>query len=604
MKIFNGLLGLFLGIFFVYIPQFGFSLDKKLYYFNQIQKTQGKEKLLYLDSLAWEYMYVNPDSTIYYSDKAIEQNTISAYSLLKANSFNTKGVAYIVKGEYNTAISQIDKAIEIGQDLIENEEDKSVVQRRLLSYYTNLGNCYYYFGEFEVTVKNYLKALEYAKAIKFSGIATIYSNLGVIYDEMNKNELAIKYQHKAFAEAYKNNDLISMGQSMNNIGSVYSNVGNHDSAFVYFRKGLSYYEKAGEAYESITSYINLGQEYSEKEMFDSAYFYLSTAAEKSMKIGYTDGMIYYYIQMGGYYQKQDSLGKALQNYLKCYDLADNTGGVRRKYIAAQKISDLYYHLQNYKAAYDYLHISDNIQDSIFSAESDQRIANLEVKYQVKEKEMEIKALEVQKEKDSKFMSLLYLLIVVTVLAAAFVSWFYIKKRKSEKDKALVEKRLIASELEKSNLKHQEAVTELEFKTKQLTTHALNIMQKNNMLMDLMEPISEAMKYADSELHQKLKVLKRKIKTSLKVDKDWDVFKMYFEQVNADFFEKLKQINPDLTSGDLKMAALSFLNLNIKETSSVLNLAPNSVKSSRYHLRKKLGVPSGEALADFLNKVSV
>ena len=125
------------------------------------------------------------------------------------------------------------------------------------------------------------------------------------------------------------------------------------------------------------------------------------------------------------------------------------------------------------------------------------------------------------------------------------------------------------------------------------------MQKNNMLTELMDSISDAMQKADPELHQKFKIIKRQIKSSLNADNDWEVFKMYFEQVNSKFFENLKAINPSLTYGDLRIAALISLNLNVKETASVLNLAVNSIKSARYKLRKKLSIDSDVSLYDFM-----
>jgi DNA-binding CsgD family transcriptional regulator len=87
------------------------------------------------------------------------------------------------------------------------------------------------------------------------------------------------------------------------------------------------------------------------------------------------------------------------------------------------------------------------------------------------------------------------------------------------------------------------------------------------------------------------------------EKDWDLFKLYFKEVNKNFYTKLQEKCNDLTTGDQELAALFKLNLNIKEAAAVLNISPDSLKKARYHLRKKLGLFDRENLADYLNRIS-
>jgi len=42
-----------------------------------------------------------------------------------------------------------------------------------------------------------------------------------------------------------------------------------------------------------------------------------------------------------------------------------------------------------------------------------------------------------------------------------------------------------------------------------------------------------------------------------------------------------------------------MNMNIKESAAVLNIEPDSVKTARYKLRKKLGLQTGDDLAKFM-----
>lgn len=66
---------------------------------------------------------------------------------------------------------------------------------------------------------------------------------------------------------------------------------------------------------------------------------------------------------------------------------------------------------------------------------------------------------------------------------------------------------------------------------------------------------------------------------------WNDFDRYFESINKNFYTRLKQAHPEISANDLKICALIKLNLSIKEMSTILNISPDSVKTSRYRLRK-------------------
>jgi DNA-binding CsgD family transcriptional regulator len=93
-----------------------------------------------------------------------------------------------------------------------------------------------------------------------------------------------------------------------------------------------------------------------------------------------------------------------------------------------------------------------------------------------------------------------------------------------------------------------------------------------------------------------------ISKNQKTEKDWDLFRNYFENVNKGFNIKLREINPDLSTHDYRLAALISLNLNIKETSELLHISPSSVKIARHRLRKRLNIQRGDDLYVFLSKL--
>jgi DNA-binding CsgD family transcriptional regulator len=117
--------------------------------------------------------------------------------------------------------------------------------------------------------------------------------------------------------------------------------------------------------------------------------------------------------------------------------------------------------------------------------------------------------------------------------------------------------------------------------------------------ELKENISELKKTSDAAVSKQLNNLDKLVDSRLNIDKDWEDFRMHFEQVHQDFFKLLKEQCPDLSSGELKLCALIKLNMNMKETAAILGISSESVKTARYRLRKKLQLSHEENLIDFI-----
>ena len=83
------------------------------------------------------------------------------------------------------------------------------------------------------------------------------------------------------------------------------------------------------------------------------------------------------------------------------------------------------------------------------------------------------------------------------------------------------------------------------------------------------------------------------------ERDWSDFNTYFESINKNFYSRLKSISPDISANDLKLCAMIKMNLSIKEMAGILNISPDSVKTARYRLRKKLQLLTEDNLNDFI-----
>lgn len=158
-----------------------------------------------------------------------------------------------------------------------------------------------------------------------------------------------------------------------------------------------------------------------------------------------------------------------------------------------------------------------------------------------------------------------------------------------------------------SLKEANLQAELRHKSEELIRTTLNIVRKNEMLMDIKKEVL-GISHAISEenlvsLRRKTLRLLGQIETNIEHDDDLQAFQSTFDSVHHDFFRKLEEAYPELNNKDKLLCAYIKMNLLSKEIAPLMNISLRGVEISRYRLRKKLGLGEGENLPEFLQKFS-
>ena len=79
-----------------------------------------------------------------------------------------------------------------------------------------------------------------------------------------------------------------------------------------------------------------------------------------------------------------------------------------------------------------------------------------------------------------------------------------------------------------------------------------------------------------------------------------LIKQNIEQVNFEFIKKLKTAHPELTKTDVEICSLIRIGLNRKEVANLRNTSLEAVKSSRFRIKKKLGLTPEASLDEYIN----
>lgn len=181
-----------------------------------------------------------------------------------------------------------------------------------------------------------------------------------------------------------------------------------------------------------------------------------------------------------------------------------------------------------------------------------------------------------------------------------------RKYDEEQKQLQMQHQLEIQESEKQivELRNEKLQAEIQHKNSELASSTMNLLRKKEMLSKLREDLVHYKETpeADKSTKEFQKIVKV-IDKELDQAEEWEQFAIHFDSVHSNFLKKLKDQFPDLTVSDLKMAAYLRLNLSSKEIAQLLNISIRGVETSRYRLRKKLGLANEDNLFDHLIKVT-
>ncbi len=154
--------------------------------------------------------------------------------------------------------------------------------------------------------------------------------------------------------------------------------------------------------------------------------------------------------------------------------------------------------------------------------------------------------------------------------------------------------------ERIRSRNEKLQAEIIAKSKELANTANNLIRKNELLIELQCRLKDLKprngQGIDADAYYRLYHL---IDHNITNDADRALFETNLEEVHESFFKALLQSFPDLTPGDLRLAAYLRMNLTTKEIAPLLNISVRGVENKRYRLRKKMGLDADENLTEFM-----
>ncbi len=517
---------------------------------------RGRHQVDILGEIAYQYRFFNPDQSIYYAKETLNGAREIGYTAKEIFALNFLGLVKSNKGNYEEATDWLLQALEIAME----ESDTSY----LAKIYNNLGMIFWYLEDLEEAQRNYKNALQFNKSLELNlGMGENYVNLGVIYAAQSQLDSALLFYHKALPLFLEINYEVGVGTIYNNIARIHERKGNLEESLFFLEKALAILEDKGYVLHALPTYNNIGRIQTLMGEYGKAEKSLLLSLEKS--------------------QSQTALNEQMQAFKALHLLYDTINNTSKSLFYLKKFIAL--------------------KDSIYNKEKTKQITQLKATF---EEEQERKIVEKDKElQRNRLMQSIILFIGILILlsSASIIIFLYFKRNTVKKALYEEEKNRLETQQELEKLKFEKLETELSLKNQELTATTINIVQKNDVLKKLGKHLEELKSLLTNERqHKKMNKLIRLIENGRRQDEDWENFKLHFENVHPSFFEQLMQMEPSLSSKELRLCAYLRMNLTTKEIASLLGYSIRGVETARYRVRKKLNLAKAEDLNIFMMSI--
>lgn len=466
------------------------------------------------------------------------------------------------RSNYTAAIDHLLEAEKIFRD---SKELQSLAQNR-----NYLGNIYYYNKQPEKAITEFNEALAIYKTLNNQkGIAETYGQIGHIYEKKFDYDSAYYFQKLALFHLLQQTDSTGLAKIYENIASIMEDKMQYDSAMLYYNYSLQLNKKFNNQIAQLEVINNIGDVYRKTGNATKGLLFSRNAMTLSQKL-----------------EEKYQLSSAYRDMARCFQM-----------------------LQQYDSAYYYTELGRTLLQEIYTTENSKQIALMQALFDTEKKTTEIAKLNAER----SISITITIATVLILLLLTLLGWvtYNRQKLKIRNERAinetnqqilatkngLLEAELKNKALEETNLKQQ-----LEIKSKELSSHILHLIQKNEVLETLRTDLNELLKDEKRDQKKQIKQILQKINFSFNQDSYWEEFRLIFDKVHQSFFSNLQQSCPDLSATELRLLALVKMNLSSQDIATLLGITSDSLRVTRYRIKKKLKLEQEASLTSFIQSI--
>ena len=349
-------------------------------------KTQAATDTIEIKSLydrCLDFDEAKTDSLCIYADWIDRESKLQGFDKGPVLSLRLRGICYEFQSDFNSALNFYLQSLEAARKLGQ--------VRYIISALNDVAMTYSYIGQPLLAKRFYLQCAELALPVgEVSTVVTTFSNLGATFNQLRVYDSALYFLFKAVELGKPLGDSIDLSTTYNNIGNAYFNKGQFVKALNFFQINYQFHRKSNELGSLWTDHLNMADVYLSTGDFDSARFH----ANESMKLAV--------------------LLKSKAKEADSYSL----------------LSRYYYKMGDFKKAYENMQSWYRLDTALVNGNTQAQIAELQEKYNAKDREAENKLLSVEVERQNYRNRMMMFFAIALGLIVMLITIAFVIKRKA------------------------------------------------------------------------------------------------------------------------------------------------------------------------------
>jgi len=542
----------------------------------------------------------NDLNTLKYADSALEYGS-------SANQKHFAGIAYAHsnKGLAYNYLERFDLSLEsflnANSFLLKDDQDTQI-KTYLAENYTHLAKIYSSIKNNETALECIKKSLTISKAIDaYWETGESYEFMFAHYFDEKQYTLAQKYIDSAQTMYAKAENVQGIQFLAKYRAEIYLKQNKPDLAIPIYDALLQLDKKDGVAYILTEGYTFLSKAYTNKNKYKLAAKYLDSARVQASISENLSHRISIASQQAKIYKSRKQLSRGileLQTILKNENIDFFQESKKDLY---KELSELYALNNDPKNALlssnEHYRIKDSLrailQKNKFNViQSEFNYNELSAKLKARDAQLQVSKTEQKRARDNTYFSFGVLSLIVLFF---LISFYRQKKLNTVKRENLMAKQEVLS------VKQEALDTQVAFKNKQITDFAIHISEKNELLEKIKIKLKQVKVINDTHkavVNDTIHFINNDI------DQNREKIQLYQQvnQTNDSFRAKIEQLYTNLNDKEKKVATMLRLGQPSKQIALQLGISAASVDNYRYNLRKKMEIPKGHSLKDFINKI--
>lgn len=392
-------------------------------------------KIKLFGDIAWEYLGSDMNKALEYANKELNLSIKTKREADIAQAESDIGSIYNRKSSFDTALIHYNKALSIRQKLKQNV--------KIAGIYTNIATVLMRQSKFEEALSINFKSLKiFEKEGDEIKQAIVLGNIGNLYYELEQNKPAEQFYRKSLVLARKTNHLITQGNDLVNIGGlkfeyavqndVLVNANELDSALAYFLDAEIILTKLNATYNLAAVYNNLGRIYTIKKDNKKALAFYEKGLQARIVLEDQFGIGLSYLNLAETQRLLGNNNKNIEYLNKASDIFLSLKNYLNLKQAYGKLSQAYELKNDFTTSLKYYQLYANYKDSIYNEDNARQMAEMQTKYDVEKKDLELakNKAEIEAQEKQAFIKNIIIIAIILFIVLVVISGilFYRKKQ--------------------------------------------------------------------------------------------------------------------------------------------------------------------------------